>query len=190
MGSGARVRPSTRNFVLTGERIEQGVDRLPELYAAARELCADLFIGEETRELNAIYDRISLGFVDSLRTEIAAKLGLPLPILLRDRFSIHGCGPIGLHDDFFRYPSYYFAIVIVHSGALGLVDETSRAQVHQPGDIVLLDPRRKHGLVRAGTTAEEHVYESSHSPVHDPDQQFMFLDFDVARVELRARFRR
>ena len=65
----------------------------------------------------------------------------------------------------------------------------SRAQVHQPGDIILLDPRRKHGLVRAGTTAEEHVYESSHSPVHDPEQQFMFLDFDVARVDLRARFR-
>ena len=189
MALATRVRPATRNFVLTGQRIQQGVERLPELYAAARELCTDLFIGEETRELSAVYDRISVGFVDSLRNEIASKLGLPLSIFVRDRFSIHGCGPVGLHDDFFRYPSYYFVIVIVHCGALGLVDETSRAQVHQPGDIVLLDPRRKHGLVRAGTTAEEHVYESSHSPVHDPEQQFMFLDFDVARVDLRARFR-
>jgi hypothetical protein len=183
------TRAPTRNFVLTGQRIEQGVERLPELYAAARELCPDLFVGEETRELSAVYDRISVGFVDSLRTEIAAKLGLPLSIFVRDRFSIHGCGPVGLHDDFFRYPSYYFVIVIVHCGALGLVDGVSRAQVHQPGDIVLLDPRRKHGLVRTGSTAEDHVYESSHSPVYDREQQFMFLDFDVARVDLRARFR-
>ncbi len=189
MALATRVRPATRNFVLTGQRIQQGVERLPELYAAARELCTDLFIGEETRELSAVYDRISVGFVDSLRNEIASKLGLPLSIFVRDRFSIHGCGPVGLHDDFFRYPSYYFVIVIVHCGALGLVDEIARAQVHQPGDIILLDPRRKHGLVRTGTTAEEHIYESSHSAVHDPEQQFMFLDFDVARVDLRARFR-
>ena len=131
----------------------------------------------------------SLGFVDSLRREIADKLALPLSIFKLDRFSIHGCGPIGLHDDFFRYPSYYFVIVVAHSGNLGLVDEDSRASLHQPGDIVLLDPRRKHGLVRAGACADEHVYESTHSPVRDPDLQFMFLDFDVARVDLRARFR-
>lgn len=184
-----RSRPQTRNFVLTGQRIEQGLERLPELYRAARELCPDLFVAEETRQLDAVYDRISLGFVDSLRHEIARKLALPLSIFQLDRFSIHGCGPVGLHDDFFRYPSYYFVIVVVHSGVLGLVDEESRANLHQPGDIVLLDPRRKHGLVRAGTCADEHRYESTHSPVHDPEQQFMFLDFDVARVDLRARFR-
>jgi hypothetical protein len=185
---GGTRRPS-RNFVLTGQRIEQGFERLSELYHAARELCPDLFVGEETRQLDAVYDRISLGFVDSLRREIADKLALPLSIFKLDRFSIHGCGPIGLHDDFFRYPSYYFVIVVAHSGSLGLVDEESRASLHQPGDIVLLDPRRKHGLVRAGACADEHVYESTHSPVHDPDLQFMFLDFDVARVDLRARFR-
>jgi len=57
------------------------------------------------------------------------------------------------------------------------------------GEIILLDPRRKHGLVQQGTTAAEHTYESTHSPVHDEDRQFMFLDFDVRRPDLRARFR-
>jgi hypothetical protein len=183
------ARPHTRSFVLTGQRIEQGVERLSELYRAARELCPDLFVAEETRQLDAVYDRISFGFVDSLRNEIALKLALPLSIFRLDRFSIHGCGPVGLHDDFFRYPRFYFVMVVVHCGLLGLIDEESRALSHQPGDIILLDPRRKHGLVRADTCAEEHVYESTHSPVHDPQQQFMFLDFDVARSDLRARFR-
>jgi hypothetical protein len=182
-------RPCTRGFVLTGQRIDHGLEHLSALYQAARELCPDLFVAEETRQLDAVYDRISLGFVDSVRRQIADKLALPLSILKLDRFSIHGCGPVGLHDDFFRYPRFYFAIVVVHCGALGLVDEESRAGVHQPGDIILLDPRRKHGLVRTGKTAEEHVYESTHSPVHDPQHQFMFLDFDVARADLRARFR-
>jgi hypothetical protein len=185
----AAARPRSRNFILTGQRIEQGFQRLAELYQAARELCPDLFVAEETRQLDAVYDRISFGFVDTLRREIAHKLALPLSIFKLDRFSIHGCGPIGLHDDFFRYPSYYFVIVVAHSGRLGLVDENSRASLHQAGDIVLLDPRRKHGLVRAGACADEHVYDSTHSPVHDSELQFMFLDFDVARVDLRARFR-
>lgn len=184
-----RARPQTRCFVRTGQRIERGVERLPALYQAARELCPDLFVAEETRQLDAVYDRISLGFVDSLRNEIARKLVLPLSIFRLDRFSIHGCGPVGLHDDFFRYPRCYFVIVVVHCGALGLVEEHSRALLHQPGEIILLDPRRKHGLVREGMCADEHSYESTHSPVHDPEQQFMFLDFDVARPELRARFR-
>ena len=181
-----RAAPS---FVLTGQRIERGVERLAEIYRSAREVCAELFVAEETRELEAVYDYVPLGLVDSLRDEIAAKLDLPREILRRDRFSIHGCGPVGLHDDFFRYPSYYFVIVIAHSGQLGLVDSGSRAQAHAPGDIVLLDPRRKHGLVHVGQTADDHVYERTHSPVHDPLRQFMFFDFDVARSDLRARFR-
>jgi hypothetical protein len=57
-------------------------------------------VAEETRQLDAVYDRISFGFVDTLRREIAHKLALPLSIFKLDRFSIHGCGPIGLHDDF------------------------------------------------------------------------------------------
>jgi len=185
----ADLRARTRSFVLTGERIDEGVERLGELYRAARELCPDIFIAEETRRLEAVYDRISLGLVESLRWQIARKLDLPPAIFKLDRFSIHGCGPVGLHDDFFRYPRFYFVIVVVHCGALGLVDEASRAIAHQPGDIILLDPRRKHALVKVGSRAEEHVYESTHSPVHDSEQQFMFLDFDVARADLRARFR-
>ena len=92
----------------------------------------------------------ALGFVDSLRKEIAHKLDLPLEIFSLDRFSVHGCGPVGLHDDFFRFPYVYFVIVVAHSGRLGLIDETSRAARHEPGDIILLDPRRKHGLVSRG----------------------------------------
>jgi hypothetical protein len=97
---------------------------------------------------------------------------------------------VGLHDDFFRFPYVYFAIVVAHAGRLGLVDAQQRAVAHQPGDIILLDPRAKHALVPAGLTAEEHRYESSHSPVHDEALQFLFLDFDVRRPDLRARFRR
>ncbi|PWT76373.1 MAG: hypothetical protein C5B46_01215 [Proteobacteria bacterium] len=152
-------------------------------------MCSDLFVAEETRELSALYNHIPLGFVDSLRDELTRKLELPAQALSRDRFSVHGCGPVGLHDDFFRYPRFFFAIVVVHSGRLGLIDASSRAVAHEPGEIILLDPRAKHGLVREGTCAEEHIYESTHSPVHDELSQFMFLDFDVARVELRRRFR-
>jgi hypothetical protein len=61
---------------------------------------------------------------------------------------------------------------------------------HEVGEIILLDPRRKHGLVREGQRADEHTYESSHSPVHDEDRQFLFLDLDVRRSDLQARFRR
>jgi hypothetical protein len=106
-----------------------------------------------------------------------------------DRFSIHGCGPVGLHDDSFRYPQYYFAMVVAHSGVLGLVDAHSRAVRHEVGEIILLDPRRKHGLVREGSCADDHVYERSHSPVYEEDSQFLFLDLDVRRSDLQARFR-
>ncbi|HEY7759303.1 MAG TPA: hypothetical protein VIA64_07800 [Burkholderiales bacterium] len=183
----AAPRPS---FVLTGRRIEQGLDQLDRLHRLARERCPDEFIAEETRELKALYPHVSLGLIDSLRAEIADKLDLPPEIFRRDRFSIHGCGPVGLHDDFFRFPYVYFAIVVAHAGRLGLVDAQQRAVAHQPGDIILLDPRAKHALVPAGLTAEEHRYESSHSPVHDEALQFLFLDFDVRRPDLRARFRR
>jgi hypothetical protein len=169
-------RRPTPNFVRTGQRIEHDLQRLDALYRLARELCPDDFIAEETRELAALYDHVALGFVDSLRKEIAHKLNLPLEIFSLDRFSIHGCGPVGLHDDFFRFPYVYFVIVVAHSGRLGLIDETSRAACHELGDIILLDPRRKHGLVAEGLTAEQHAYESMHSPVHDEEQQFMFIE--------------
>jgi hypothetical protein len=183
-------RELSPSFIRTGQRIERGLERLPDLYRRARDLCPDLFVAEETRTFDALYDYVSLGFVDELRHEIAHKLALPAEIFSLDRFSIHGCGPVGLHDDSFRYPQYYFAIVIAHSGILGLVDPYSVALRHEVGEIILLDPRRKHGLVREGQRADEHTYESSHSPVHDEDRQFLFLDLDVRRSDLQARFRR
>jgi hypothetical protein len=182
--------PARPSFVLTGQRIEHGLDQLDRLYRLARELCPDEFIAEETRELKALYPHVSVGLIDSLRAEIARKLDLPPEVFSRDRFSVHGCGPVGLHDDFFRFPYVYFAIVVAHSGRLGLVSGEGRAVPHRPGDIVLLDPRAKHALVPAGLTAGEHAYESTHSPVHDEALQFLFLDFDVRRPDLRARFRR
>ena len=80
-------------------------------------------------------------------------------------------------------------LVVAHSGRLGLVDEHSRAAHHPAGEIILLDPRRKHGLVPVGRTAEEQPYDRTHGPVHDEALQFLFLDFDVRRPDLRARFR-
>jgi len=181
-------RPSP-SFIRTGHRIERGLEGLPEIYRLARELCPDLFVAEETRTFDAVYDHVPIGFVDGLCKEIAQKLDLPLDIFSLDRFSIHGCGPVGLHDDSFRYPHYYFVMVIAHCGRLGLVDAESRATRHEVGEIVLLDPRRKHGLVGEGLTADDHIYESTHSPVHDVDRQFLFLDLDVRRSALQARFR-
>jgi len=187
----ASVTPKlTPSFICTGQRIEQGRERLTSLYHLARERCPHLFVAEETRTFEALHDAVPLGFVDAMRKEIAHKLDLPPGIFSLDRFSIHGCGPVGLHDDSFRYPQFYFVMVVAHSGALGLVDERSSARRHEAGDIILLDPRRKHGLVREGCSAEQHVYESSHSPVHDEDRQFLFLDLDVRRSDLQARFRR
>ena len=143
-------RELSPSFIRTGQSIERGLERLPELYHRARELCGDLFVAEETRTFDALYDYVPLGFVDGLRNEIARKLACRWRSSALDRFSIHGCGPVGLHDDSFRYPQYYFAMVVAHSGALGLVDAHSVALRHEVGEIILLDPRRKHGLVREG----------------------------------------
>jgi hypothetical protein len=181
-------RPSP-SFIRTGQLVERGAQRLPELFRLARQLCPHLFVAEETRTFDALYDHVPLGFVDGLRKEIADKLALPPEVFSLDRFSIHGCGPVGLHDDSFRYPQYYFVMVVAHSGALGLVDAHSSALRHAVGEIILLDPRRKHGLVREGMSAGDHVYESTHSPVYDEDSQFLFLDLDVRRSDLQARFR-
>jgi hypothetical protein len=182
-------RRRTPSFVLTGRRIEQGVEQLDRLYRLARDICPDGFPAEETRELSALYNHVPLGLVDTLRIQLAAELALPAEIFSRDRFSIHGCGPVGLHDDFFRFPYVYFVVIVAHAGGLGLVDEHSRAQPHAVGEIVLLDPRAKHGLLPIGLSAADHAYEQTHSPVRDEARQFLFLDFDVRRPDLRARFR-
>ena len=186
--AGRRVRPAA-SFVRTGQRIERNLGELDRLYRLARDLCPDGFPAEETRELPQLYEHVSLGLVDSLRDEICAKLALSPEIFSRDRFSIHGCGPVSLHDDFFRFPYVYFVIVVAHAGRLGLIDTDSRATAHVPGEIILLDPRRKHGLVPIGCAAEDHTYERSHAVVHEEQDQFMFIDFDVKRPDLRARFR-
>jgi hypothetical protein len=185
----ASVTRQSPSFICTGQRIEQGREHLIDLYRVARERCPHLFVAEETRTFEALHDAVPLGFVEAMRNEISHKLDLPPGIFSLDRFSIHGCGPVGLHDDAFRYPQFYFVMVVAHSGALGLVDERSSARRHEVGEIILLDPRRKHGLVREGSSAEQHVYESSHSPVYEEDRQFLFLDLDVRRSDLQARFR-
>ncbi len=177
------------SFIRTGKRVKKGLDELDALFGLARELCPDDFPAEETRELPVLYDHIRLGFIDNLRDQIVQELGLPREIFSRDRFSVHGCGPVGLHDDFFRFPYVYFVVVVAHSGRLGLVDEASTATRHEVGEIILLDPRKKHGLVCEGTTAEQHRYDQAHRCVHDPQYQFLFVDFDVRRPDLRARFR-
>jgi hypothetical protein len=161
---------------------------LPPLYRLARELCPDGFTAEQTSELVAIRERIAAGLVWRLRREVAAAIGLPLDALRLKRFSAHGCGPVSLHDDKLRFPGVYFVIVVVHAGRLGIVDHRSRAVRHATGEVLLLDPYLRHGLVPAGRTAREHPYERTHSPVHDTDDQFMFLCFDVMRPVLRGRF--
>lgn len=181
-------RPAT--LIRTGQRIERCAPRLYELYAIAREACPDEFPAEETRELASLREHVSLAYVDALRDEIAEKLAVDPTLLSRDLFSIHGCGPVSLHDDKFRYPGVYFVIVVAHSGRLGIVDASSRAVRHETGDLLLLDPHKKHALVPEGLRAREHPYERTHSSVRREEDQFLFLDFDVKRPLMRERFRR
>jgi hypothetical protein len=176
-------------FIRTGQRVVRCAGRLPELYRLARELQPDDFTAEETRTFDALREHVSLAFVESLRAEVAELIALPAAAMPIDTFQIYGCGPISLHDDRFRYPGVCFVIVVAHPGRLGLVDRRSRAAAHAVGEILLLDPYRKHALVPEGRTAKEHPYERTHSPVRDEDAQFLFLDFDVQRSRLRERFR-
>jgi hypothetical protein len=180
--------PRHATLITTGARIDRGVDQLEQLYQLARELYPDGFTAEETRTFDLLREHVSMAFADSLRRQVADKLALPLSIFSLDRFFIYGCGPIALHDDRHNYPGVYFVIIVAHSGRLGVVDAGSRAVPHAVGEILLLDPYRRHALVREGSRAKEHSYERTHSPVHDPVDQFLFLDFDVRRRDLRERF--
>jgi hypothetical protein len=83
----------------------------------------------------------------------------------------------------------YFVIVVAHSGRLGIVDAASRATRHEVGDILLLDPHKKHALVPEGLRARDHPYERTHSPVGQDEHRFMFLGFDVRRPLMRDWFR-
>jgi hypothetical protein len=183
------MRPRIATVVRTGLRVEGFDDALGGLYARARELYPEGFPAEETLTLDKLYAHTSYAFVDALRNEIAAKLAIPPAWMPLDLFQIYGCGPIARHDDRFRFPGVYFVIVVAHSGELGVVDRASRAARHEVGEILLLDPHRKHALVPAGRTAREHPYERAHGLVTDPARQFVFLDFDVKRPLLRDRFR-
>jgi len=176
-------------LVRTGLRVEGFDGILRDLYARARELYPEGFPAEETTTLEKLYAHTSFAFVDALRKAVAAQLAIPPAWLPMDLFQAYGCGPIAGHDDRFRFPGVYFVIVVAHSGRLGVVDRTSRAARHDAGDILLLDPYRKHALVPEGRTAREHPYERTHGLVTDPESQFMFLDFDVKRPLLRERFR-
>lgn len=176
-------------LVRTGRRVAGLDDDLAALWARARELYPAGFPAEETVTLEKLYAHASYAFVAALRAAVAAELAIPPAWMPLDLFQAYGCGPIALHDDRFRFPGVYFVIVVAHCGRLGVVDRTSRAERHARGEILLLDPYRKHALVPEGRTAREHPYERTHGLVTDPEDQFMFLDFDVRRPLLRSRFR-
>jgi hypothetical protein len=176
-------------LVRSGLRVDGFDDALRDLYARARELYPQGFPAEETVTLEKLYAHTSFAFVDALRKAIATRLAIPAAWMPMDLFQAYGCGPIALHDDRFRFPGVYFVIVVAHSGRLGVVDRVMRAARHDAGEILLVDPYRKHALVPEGRTAREHPYERTHGLVTDPANQFMFLDFDVRRPLLRERFR-
>lgn len=180
-------RPAT--LVRTGRRVHGFDDDLARLYARARALYPEGFPAEETTTLEKLYHEVSYAFVAALRAEVAAQLGVEPRIMPLDLFQMYGCGPIALHDDRFRFPGVYFVIVVAHSGRLGVVDQRGRATCHAPGEILLLDPYRKHALVPEGRAAREHPYERTHARVTAVEDQFVFLDFDVERRWLRERFR-
>ena len=179
----------TATLVRTDLRVEGFDAELGRLYERARGLYPEGFPAEETIALEKLFAHTSYAFVAALRKEIAAKLAVEPRIMPLDLFQMYGCGPIALHDDRFRFPGVYFVIVVAHSGRLGVVDRTSRAARHALGEILLLDPYRKHALVPEGRTAREHRYERTHGLVTAADDQFVFLDFDVRRPLLRSRFR-
>ncbi len=175
-------------LVNTGATLAAERGWLGGLYGCARERVPDGFPAEETRELVQLRDVITLADGLRLRDAVAHAAGIPVACLSLDRLSAHGCGPVSLHDDRHNYPGVYFVIVVAHSGALGITDGRSAARRHAVGEILLLDPHRRHALLPEGRTAREHPYERTHSPVHAEDHQFLFLCFDVPRRLLRARF--
>ncbi|MGH7893967.1 MAG: hypothetical protein ACREQL_04815 [Candidatus Binatia bacterium] len=173
-------------LVRTGKRAARTAPRLPALYRLARALAPEGFTAEQTTELAPVRARIPAAFALRLRAEVASTLGLRTRVLPLRLLSVQACGPVSLHDDRFRYPGVYFVIVVAHPGRLAIVDHRGRAVAHDAGEILLLDPNRRHALVPVGRTAAEHPYERTHSPVHDERDQFLFLCFDVKRGHVRT----
>ena len=176
-------------LVRTGRRAARSVAPLAALYQLARELAPDGFTAEQTTELAAVRARIPARLALRLRAEVAAALGVRTRVMPLRLLTVQACGPVSLHDDRFRYPGVYFAIVVAHPGRLAVVDHRRHGVRHAAGEILLLDPYRRHALVPVGRTAGEHPYERTHSPVHAADDQFLFLCFDLKRRFVRARFR-
>jgi hypothetical protein len=176
-------------LVRTGQRAARSTARLAALHRAARDLAPDGFTAEQTTELGSVRARLPTAAALRLRAEVAAVLGLRARALPLRLLTVQACGPVSLHDDRFRYPGVYFAIVVAHPGRLAVVVHRSRARAHAAGELLLLDPYRRHALVPVGRTAGEHPYERTHSPVHASRDQFLFLCFDVKRRFLRGRFR-
>lgn len=176
-------------LVRTGMRAARSAARLPALYRLACELAPDGFTAEQTTELAAVRAQIPFALARRLRAEVSAALQLRAGLLPLRLLTVQACGPVSLHDDKFRYPGVHFVIVVAHAGRLGIVDHRGRAARHRAGEILLLDPYRRHALVPVGRTAGEHPYERTHSPVRTADDQFLFLCFDVKRRFAGARFR-
>jgi hypothetical protein len=176
-------------LVRTGRCASRSAAPLARLYRLARALAPDGFTAEQTTELAAVRARIRPALALRVRAEVAAALGLPSRVFPLRLLTVQACGPVSLHDDKFRYPGVYFAIVVAHPGGLAIVDHRARAVRHPAGEILLLDPYRRHALVPVGRSAGEHAYERTHSPVHAEPDQFLFLCFDVKRRFARARFR-
>ncbi len=181
------MRARRPTLVRTGKRAGRAAARLPALYRLARTLAPDGFTAEQTTELGTVRARIPAAFRLRLRAEVAAALGLrPRDMPLR-LLTVQACGPVSLHDDRFRYPGVCFVIVVAHAGRLAIADHRRRAVPHATGEILLLDPYRRHALVPVGRTAAGHPYERTHSPVQDERDQFLFLCFDVKRRLARMR---
>ncbi|WP_333840883.1 hypothetical protein [Pelomicrobium sp.] len=173
----------------TGARLHGRHAELQALFEQARTLCPEGFPFDETRSLDPVRAGLTLGFVEGLRAELREALGLPTEAFSLERFTVQGAGPVSLHDDARNYPDVYFVIVVAHSGRLGIVDGKSRAVRHAAGEILLLDPRKKHALVPEGLTAAEWPCARTAGFARDPEDQFLFLDFEVPRRLLRERFR-
>jgi hypothetical protein len=176
-------------LVRTGRRAARSAARLPAFYRLARALAPDAFTAEQTTELAPVRARIPPVFALRLRAEVAAALRLRARVMPLRFLTVQACGPVSLHDDKFRYPGVFFVIVVAHPGRLGVVDHRRRAVRHETGEILLLDPYRRHALVPLGRGARGHPYERTHSPVRDTDAQFLFICFDVKRRFAGARFR-
>ncbi|HSO06641.1 MAG TPA: hypothetical protein VLW45_05355 [Pelomicrobium sp.] len=177
-------------LVFTGLQLDHARERLAPLFPRARSLCPEGFPFDETRELDAIRADLTYGFIDELRRELSARLALAPELFSLDRFTVQGAGPVSLHDDRRNYPDWYFVIVVVHSGRLGIVDQRSRARRHDVGEVFLLDPRRKHALVPAGLRARDWPCAREAGHARDAQDQFLFLDFELPRTrEVRERFR-